>query len=122
MVSISLALLAALGAPDAGRDDENGTGALWVAPELVAAASHLVQPCGQSAAFHARELVFETLDPGERDDPPAPAAAGREMVRFEWNPATGELSYDTSAPSGVFSDLATSSRISARHSRSCGSR
>jgi hypothetical protein len=122
-VSACLALFAVLAAPLAGRHAENGTGAMWIAPELVDAATPVTQPCSQSAALHAREIVFETLSPGEPvDDARLLATASREMVRFEWNPSTGELSYDTSAAGGVFSDLATSSRISGPPPSSCGSR
>jgi hypothetical protein len=124
-VSISLALLAVLSAPDAGRDGESGTGAMWIAPELAGAATPTAQaqPCSQSIALHARELLFETIGPGEGRASPLLAHASREMVRFEWNPATGELSYDTDAPTGVFSDLAASSRLSDHPApSSCGSR
>lgn len=123
MVSISLLLFAALWAVDAGRAHENGTGAMRIAPELVA--RHLpVQGCSQTASLAGRELVFETLDPSEIDAdlPRLMASSAREVVNFEWNAATGELGFSTHSTTAIFSDLATSSRVSSPSTRSCGSR
>jgi hypothetical protein len=110
-------------ATDAGRDSENGTGAMWVAPELVAGSAR-VQTCSQQAGQRS-ELVFETLQPDDIDSelPRLLAMAGREVVDFEWNSATGELSFSTTAPSSVFSDLGLpTSPASAHQGLSCGSR
>jgi hypothetical protein len=122
MVSLGLSLYAALHAADAGRVHESGTGAMWIAPELVAG-SLPVQHCGQKTALQSRELTFETLDPRDIDTelPRLLASATREVVTFEWNAATGELAFSTNAASSVFSDLAASSRISPS-ARNCGSR
>src|SRR5262245_64604761 len=104
MVSISLLMLAVCAA-DAGREGETGTGAMWIAPELAREPTALT--CAQSASVRPRDLVFETIEPGEVDEEEIRllSMAGREVVSFEWNPATGELSYSTTAPTAVFSDL-----------------
>jgi hypothetical protein len=120
---MALFSVAVLMATDAGRDSENGTGAMWVAPELVVS-SPLVQTCGQPAGQRS-ELVFETLEPDDIDTelPRLMAMAAREVVDFEWHSATGELSFSTTAPSAVFSDLEfPTSRASAHQGPSCGSR
>lgn len=128
MVSIGLLLLVAFRATDAGRAHESGTGAMWIAPELVGpeltGKSLPAQTCSQSAALTAREVVFETLDADDIDaDLPRLLASGaREVVRFEWNAATGELGFDTEARTTVFTDLASSSRASSASTRNCGSR
>jgi hypothetical protein len=122
-VSIGLLVFVALGPTDAGRLHESGTGAMWIAPELVASSSG-VQKCSQAAAMSRPELIFETLDAGDLDDeaPRQLASAAREVVDFQWNPATGELSFHTHATTGIFSDLAPSSAASAASAPSCGSR
>jgi hypothetical protein len=115
-------LLAAFISPHAGRVSESGTGAMWVAPELVATHAGPAQPCAQSAALRAKSLVFETIERGASFDEARLASAAREVVSFEWNPATGELSFSTSAPTGVFKDLAASSPAYLRSAPNCGSR
>ena len=101
--------VAFLAAADAGRLGEGGTGALWIAPELVEGAPP-AESCSQRAAVQPRELVFETLQPENFDaELPGQLALGaRGVVAFEWNAGTGELSYTTSTAAGMFSDLAPS--------------
>ena len=65
----ALVVLGACAAADAGRVGEDGTGAMWVAPELLEALG---------------EGVTQPVDL---------QANGR--VTFEWHPATGELSFAT---------------------------
>ena len=97
----------------AGRVREGGGGTWWSAPDLLQAASP-AQSCSHAGA-QVRDLVFETLelDADDLRDVEALAAARREVVRFDWNPATGELTYDTAAPTSVFNDLAPSAGVSA---------
>jgi len=118
-VSVALLTFVVLMATDAGRDTETGTGALIV-PAL--AADPEVQACSQPAA-HRAELVFEMLDPHDIDTnlPQALATGAREVVDFEWNEATGELSFRTTATSTVFSDLQLpTSQAFARQHLNCG--
>ena len=76
-VTIALAtLLGLFAAADAGRVGEDGTGAMWIAPELVAALPHAQPGCSDEVVAQVTDL----------------AAAGR--LTFEWHPATGELSFD----------------------------
>jgi hypothetical protein len=119
-VSIALLTVVVLPATDVGRERETGTGAVWVARGLVANPS--VQTCSQLAG-HRQDLVFEMLDPRDIDtDLPRLLATGaREVVDFEWNEATGELSFSTTASSAVFSDLQyPTSQASAIRRLNCG--
>jgi hypothetical protein len=103
---VRLAVLACLlTSPHAGPETETALGALRIAPELVAEAL-AVEHCAQQAGQRA-DLVFEMLEPDDMDtDLPRLLATGaREVVDFEWNQATGELSFSTTAASTVFSDL-----------------
>jgi hypothetical protein len=77
-----LACLGTLAAANAGRLDEDGTGAVWVAPELLA----VLETSPLAGCMH--DLYVEpTQMPSE----------GR--VAFEWHPETGELSFaDPAAP------------------------
>ena len=122
--SVSLLLLfAALTAADAGRVGESGTGAMWIAPELLEAHA-TAQTCAQTASMTSRELVFEMLQPDDIDAdlPRLLATASREVVDFEWNPATSELRFTTTAPTAVFSDLELSAQASVALPMNCGSR
>ena len=123
MVSTGLLLFTALRAVDAGRTHENGTGAMWIAPELVENPLPAL-PCSHSATLVDRELVFETLaaEHIDEDVPHLAASAARDVVTFEWHAATGELTFSTDAGSPVFSDLAPSFQASSASTRNCGSR
>jgi hypothetical protein len=73
----ALAFFGAFVAPDAGRVGEDGTGAMWVAPELLDALGEVTRPeCGHEVVI-AADLQSN----------------GR--VVFEWHPATGELTFAT---------------------------
>ena len=125
-VCLGVSLFAVFSA-DAGRVSESGTGAMWIAPEIVSSGIKtptLAQSCNQESRARARELVFETLAPEDIDAelPRLMAEASHEVVDFQWNPATSELSFDTSAPPAVFSDLAHLAGASAGPAASCGSR
>lgn len=110
-VSIHLFALAALSAAAlAGRVGEDGTGTLWIAPELIASATPLADACAFPARTQPVELRFEMLHPDDIDSH-APLLAGltndhREVVDFDWNPATSELQFRAASGSQVFSDLA----------------
>jgi hypothetical protein len=108
---------------NAGRESENGTGMWWIAPELVETkAGALAETCSQPVS-KVRELVFETLDPADIDELPRHLSVGaREVVDFDWNPATSELRFSTTAPTSVFSDLAMYSDANDPSDRNCGSR
>ena len=86
------------------------------APELspwTAATPHLghLPPtlCNETGDTEPRDLVFEWVEPGDLD--------AEEIRRL-----TGELSFDTTAPTGVFNDLLASSPASAGSPPRCGSR
>jgi hypothetical protein len=110
----ALLCVSALFATDAGREGESGAGALWVAPELVNVHPD-AQPCSQLADLRAPELMFEVLDPDriDADRPQLLVSATREVVTFEWNATTGELSYIATAPTRMFSDLGYATQASA---------
>ena len=71
-----------------------------------------------------RDLVFEWVEPGDLDEEDFRLLTGgnREVVAFHWSESTGELSFDTTAPTGVFNDLLASSPASAGSPPMCGSR
>jgi hypothetical protein len=72
----TLLLLGGFAAPDAGRVGEDGTGAVWVAPELLEALESPKFP------VCAHDAVIEVA-----------AVQSNGRVEFEWHPATGELSF-----------------------------
>lgn len=93
----------------AGREGEDGTGSLWIAPELVTQSAPLTTECSLPARTRTVDLRFEMLDPEDIDAHSPQLSlqdAQREIVEFEWNPATSELHYRPSSGSHVFSDLA----------------
>ena len=103
-VSRGLLLFVAFMATDAGHVHEDGTGALWIAPELVDTPP--AQFCSQSASLTRQDVVFERLELDELDVASLPAASSRDVVRFDWNAATGELSFRTTSSPGLFGDVA----------------
>jgi len=77
-----LACIGALAAANAGRPDEDATGAVWVAPELIA----VLEASPLAGCMHDVHI-----------EPVKMQADGR--VAFEWHPDTGELSFaDADAP------------------------
>jgi hypothetical protein len=85
-LSVVFCILGALAAADMGRDNENRVGGIWVAPEL-ADLTVVGADCG-AMDLPAEQLRFEKIAPG--GDAPMPS-----IVRFQWHPATGELSFTT---------------------------
>jgi hypothetical protein len=84
-VSIAVfALWGALATLQAGHVFEDGTEAMYLAPDLTAHASYAPR-CGEPRRF-------EQLD----------SAGGGRLIHFEWRPRTSELSFDIgTADSGV---------------------
>jgi len=71
-----LACLGTLVAANAGRPDEDATGAVWVAPELLVA----LEATPRAGCWHDVHI-----------EPAKVEADGR--VAFEWHPGTGELTF-----------------------------
>jgi hypothetical protein len=118
-----LVALACLSAPDAGRQGETGMSLEWLASD--ASATAMTQLCSERALGQPASLVFELIQPGDSETEQAEllAAHAREIVNFEWNPATSELSYRTTTATRIFSDLERSSSQAALPAGlSCGSR
>ena len=106
-VSIHVFALAALSAATlAGRVGEDGTGAMWIAPELLQRAPLITATCSQSTRIQTVDLKFEVLELVELDTSGTPLADNHEVVDFEWNPSTSELSYRAGPGASIFSDLA----------------
>jgi hypothetical protein len=80
--------------------------------------------CNATGDAEPRDIVFEWVQPGDLDveDIRRLATGSREVVAFHWSEKTGELSFDTTAPTAVFSDLTASAPASGRTPASCGSR
>ena len=100
-----LACLGSLAAANAGRSDEDGTGAVWVAPELLSSLD--------STQLHGcmHDVVIE---------PVRMQADGR--VDFEWHPETGELSFAAETAHAITRPGASSEGTMALAMQSCGSR
>jgi hypothetical protein len=92
-----------------GRDNGNRAGGMWVAPEL-AEMTVVTAGCGEMSS-PAGELRFEKIAPG--DDAPMPS-----IVRFQWHPATGELSFTTESKTLTLPETLVTA-ASARSSRHC---
>ena len=124
-VSIHVFTLVALSAAAlAGREGEDGTGSMWIAPELVAKSAPFTAGCSLPTRTRNVELRFEMLDPRDIDSHSPQLSlqdAQREIVKFDWNPATSQLTYRSAAGSNVFSDLALPSDGGPAPA-SCGSR
>lgn len=123
MVLTPLFACAALAAAAAaGRVGEDGTGAMWIAPELVAASASIVTQCSLASPARPVDLHFEVLDPADIDVlAPSLPADNHAGVDFEWHPATGELTYQAGGGHAVFSDLALPSDDVWAAAASCGS-
>jgi hypothetical protein len=102
---VVLAFLGAFAAADAGRVRESGTGAMWIAPELVDALNAARFPdC-------THEVVIKT------------DLRTNGRVVFEWHPATGELSFaaDGAMPAATLPESPSSQTLAAT-TLSCESR
>ena len=106
----------------AGRVGEDGTGAMWIAPELLEPAASITANCGQPTRIQTVDVKFEILELGDVDERADRLADNHEAVDFEWNPASSELSYRTSSRTSVFNDLALPSVGESALAASCGSR
>jgi hypothetical protein len=109
-----------LAASAAGRVGEDGSGALWIAPELVPAPT-VAQNCSQLFRLDTTELVFEIIRDEGQSDLAQVAALSRNRV-FDWNPKTGELVFTGASPVGMFGGMESRTvRFSSAPVRSCGS-
>jgi hypothetical protein len=116
--SLLFAGVAIAASSQAGRVGEDGSGAMWVATELLAPPPSAAT-CSQPTQFHAEELVFETImDRGELDWATSGVLAGKAVL-FDWNGRTGELTYAGATAAGIFRDLENPIRRSSL-TRSCG--
>jgi hypothetical protein len=97
----TLSLFAVLVASNAGRLGEDGAGSMWLATDL----APLVEPefsprtCREDA-LRPTELRFEKIrSDADIDRPRSSPSEDDRIVRFQWNPKTGELWFDTRAAS-----------------------
>jgi hypothetical protein len=105
----------------AGRAGEDGSGAMWIASDLLVSPAP-VQTCSQHDELGSRELVFEIIVDEGQPDWATEGMLGGSAVIFEWNEMTGELTFASTATAGVFSDLTNPAiRPSSLSARSCGS-
>jgi hypothetical protein len=95
---IALSWAAALVAADAGRVDGDDAHAMWVAPELV----QLMEfrrgggTCEDVGVPRHADLALASVAHHPALDASRIRALGRErIVVFEWNPQSGELTFDT---------------------------
>ena len=78
--------------------------------------------CGLEQTASARELVFERIPLDAAETPRLLTGQSRDVVAFEWHPATGELHYRTTASTRMFGDLERFAQVSSHSALSCGSR
>jgi hypothetical protein len=112
-VSIAvLGVLACFAARDAGNALSDEPAALelgWA--EALESVPAKAEACSGILTDQPARLVFEriSLDEADAGHPELLASHAREVVNFEWNAATGELSYRTTTATKIFSDLEHSS-------------
>lgn len=122
VLSVIMAAAGLLVAPLAGRVGEDGSGAMWIAPELLRTVP--AQTCARGMDEQRSALVFEYLEPenAEREALRQMAATSRNGLPLDWNPVTRELELAGSHHTGMFGDV---ERAAAERSfllaRSCGS-
>ena len=117
--------LLALGLPGVGDDGRYSDRIPDLDALLAQEHGNVAILCGDPVVGEPTTLVFESIQPGdvETELPELLAANAREVVNFEWNPSTGELSYRTTTSTKIFSDLERpSTQTSFQALRSCGSR
>jgi hypothetical protein len=118
---MTLGCVALLAATQAGRPGEDGSGAMWIAPELIP--PKVADHCTHRAPSASREIVFELISLDDGPDTASLLGDTRRPVVFEWNAATGELSIAGSAGTRMFRDVrGTPVAASPLQARSCGSR
>jgi hypothetical protein len=120
-----LGCVALLAAAQAGRPGEDGSGAMWIAPELIELIplESRTENCALREGSPGQELVFEVIRLDERPDTARFVGDIRRPVAFEWNARTGELSIAGSAGKGMFRDVrGVPVGATALPARSCGSR
>ena len=117
-MSSLFASVAMLAASAAGRVGEDGSGAMWIAPELVPRAPVALE-CSQPSGASNNDLVFEIIIADGQDEPRLGAISGNNV--FDWNPETGELVFTGVSPADVFGGLESrAASYSAASARSCG--
>jgi hypothetical protein len=97
----ALSLFAVLVASNAGRLGEDGAGSMWLDTDLAPLVDLKFSPrtCREGALRHT-ELRFEKIRSDARLERSRSSPSGDErIVRFQWNPKTGELWFDTRAAS-----------------------
>jgi hypothetical protein len=108
-------------AAQAGRVGEDGSGAMWIAPELVSKVS-VGEPCSHAVRPASRDVVFEVVHWGDEAEQARVIRGSSRAVAFEWNEATSELSLADSSGTAIFDDLENSAVVdSPPQARSCGS-
>lgn len=116
-----LACVALVAAAQAGRPGEDGSGVMWIAPELLPP-KPIAEHCARRDPSVSREIVFEVIRLDDRLDTASLVGDTRRPVAFEWNAVTGELSIAGSAGNGMFPDVrGLQVGVAPLQARSCGS-
>jgi len=103
LVSIAGMMALALVAGDDGCPSQTAVDGIRIAalPESRINA----EVCAHYLPAGREELTFEIIPAHEAHDSAALVAQSREVVDFDWNPGTGELSYRTTTATRIFNDL-----------------
>jgi hypothetical protein len=116
-----LGCVAMLAAAHAGRVGEDGSGAMWIAPELIPPKA-VGEPCVHAVRPELRDLVFEVVREGDEAEEARLVRGWPRAVAFEWNETTSELSIAESSGPPIFDDLENAAVLrSPLQARSCGS-
>jgi hypothetical protein len=100
---------------------EDGSGAMWIAPELVSKGP-VGEPCAHAVRPATRDVVFEVVRWGDEAGQARVIRDSSRAVAFEWNEATSELSLAETSGTAMFDDLEDSAVLdSPLQARSCGS-
>jgi hypothetical protein len=91
-------------APEAGRRAELVTVDGWLIADFAATTRLASATVCSDEAASATTLVFERIS-GDEQHPLTVHPADREIIDFEWNPESGELTYRTTTATRIFSDL-----------------
>jgi hypothetical protein len=118
-----LVFLAAVLAPDGERppDGIQAQAAGWRIADFAAseAAQAIATPCSQVTTEPDAAIVFERISLADDPHSPPVQPASREIVAFDWNPRTSELTYRTTAATRIFNDLERDVSVSATNYLRC---
>jgi hypothetical protein len=108
-------------AAQAGRVGEDGSGAMWIASELLPKVP-VGEPCSHDVRPASPDVVFEVIHWDDAAEEARLIRGSSRAVAFDLNETTSELSLAESSATAIFGDLVDSTVVdSPLRARSCGS-